>query len=83
MLVAMVAIVSVLVSPDFEQLGQSTPALKAMKTITLTAHKMHLPGVSPAGTNFGTPEARVMARAAFFDALSSLPPAQGEIPNEA
>lgn len=77
-LVALVAIVTVLVSPDFEQLGRSVPALKAMKKITVVAHKMFLPGESPNGTNFGAPAKRVLMRCRFFDEISNLPPATGQ-----
>jgi hypothetical protein len=51
--------------------------LKAMKTITCTAHKVYLPGQSPAGTNFGNPEKRITMRCKFFDEIASLPPASG------
>ena len=74
----MLAFIALSCSPDFEQLAQSSRAIKALRKLTLVAHKSFLPGESPAGVNFGSPERRVQMRLKLLEAMSSLPPATGE-----
>lgn len=77
-LLGLVAMVTVLMSPDFEQLTQSITTLRAMKTLTLIAHKVYLPGSSPQGTNFNSPQLRIAMRCRFFDEISRMPPTAGK-----
>jgi hypothetical protein len=74
----MLTFVALSCSPDFEQLAQSSRSLKALRKLTLVAHRSFLPGESPAGVNFGSPERRVQMRLKFLEAVSNLPPATGE-----
>jgi len=75
-LISLVAMLTALVSSDYEQLGHSVPALRALKELTWAAHKKHLPAETP-GSNFGGARKRLEMRCKVFDLIANLPVATG------
>ena len=76
-LVAFVAIVSQLCSPDFEHVSVTIPAMKMLSQITSITYQLALPGASPGDTNFGDPAKRIEARMNLLRDLGAVPPALG------
>ena len=75
-LISLVAVLTVLVSPDYEQLGHSVPVLRALKELTWVAHEKHLPEETP-NNNFGGARRRLEIRCKVFDLIANLPAATG------
>ena len=72
-LVSLVATLTVLVSPDYEQLGHSVPALRALKQLTWVANEKRLPSDNP----YGNARKRLEIRCKVLDLIADLPTATG------